>query len=180
MVDAAALAALVLLGLHGGAQPAFDAAWGGPTACTRPARAGACRRRSTRWRTSPGAGVPLAFGSDSRWPLGPWAAVRAAVLHHEREPAHLGPGCVPCAHAWRLARGRAGRHGAGELRVGAPATSRSGGPRRLAVQAPDGRLAAWSTDPRAGTPLLPELGPDSRARCLRTIRDGACSTTRSG
>ena len=30
----------------------------------------------------------------------------------------------------------------------------------LLVQTPDARVAAWSTDPRAGVPHLPDLHPD--------------------
>ena len=45
--------------------------------------------------------------------------------------------------------------------------------RQFAVQAPDGRLSAWSPDAQAGTPLLPLLGADEvPPRCLRTVRDG--------
>ena len=43
----------------------------------------------------------------------------------------------------------------------------------LAVQAPAGRLAAWSTDARAGTPLLPDLAPGAPDPvCVRTVRAG--------
>ena len=43
----------------------------------------------------------------------------------------------------------------------------------LGVQGPHTTIAAWSTDARSGTPLLPALGPDEPApTCLQTLRDG--------
>ena len=57
------------------------------------------------------------------------------------------------------------------LAVGAPATYAIWEPGPLAVQAPDGRIAAWSTDPRSGTPPLPDL-TSGTPRCWRTVRAG--------
>jgi hypothetical protein len=38
------------------------------------------------------------------------------------------------------------------------------------VQAPDDRVARWSTDPRSGTPGLPDLSPGvDLPVCLRTV-----------
>jgi hypothetical protein len=63
--------------------------------------------------------------------------------------------------------------GQGEIRLGAPASLAVWRVDRLAAHGPDARLAAWSTTPRAGSPLLPELGPDVESpRCVRTLRDG--------
>jgi hypothetical protein len=43
----------------------------------------------------------------------------------------------------------------------------------LVVAAPDDRIAAWSTDPRSGTPGLPDLRPGAEPpRCLRTVVAG--------
>ncbi len=40
----------------------------------------------------------------------------------------------------------------------------------LVVQAPDDRVARWSTDPRSGTPGLPDLTPGAALPvCLRTV-----------
>jgi predicted amidohydrolase YtcJ len=64
-------------------QPAFDAAWGGPD--------GMYETRLGAERAAPmnplakmrGAGLILAFGSDSPiTPIDPWGAVRAAMEHH--------------------------------------------------------------------------------------------------
>lgn len=174
MVDAHALARLVLFGLTISAQPAFDAAWGGPDGMyvrrLGPGRAAALNP----FADLAGAGVVLAFGSDSPvTPVDPWAAVRAAVHHNE-------PGQRISAHAAFRAHTRGGwraahldHTGAGEIRVGAPASLAFWRAERLLVQAPAGPLALWNTDPRAGTPLLPELGVDAPAPvCLRTLRDG--------
>ncbi len=43
----------------------------------------------------------------------------------------------------------------------------------LVVQAPDDRVAGWSTDPRSGTPGLPDLTPGHPLpTCLRTVVRG--------
>lgn len=58
--------------------------------------------------------------------------------------------------AWRLTPGQVEPRGI--LRVGAPADLALWEVNALAVQAPDENTAFWSTDQRAGTPLLPALG----------------------
>ena len=71
--------------------------------------------------------------------------------------------------AWRAAR----RQGEGALAPGTPATLVVWSPADLVVQAPDDRIQAWSTDPRSGTPGLPDLSPGVPApRCLRTLVAG--------
>ena len=60
--------------------------------------------------------------------------------------------------------------------MGAPATYAVWEPGPLVVQAPDGRVAAWSTDPRSGTPPLPDLSAEA-PRCWRTVRDGVAIST---
>ena len=43
----------------------------------------------------------------------------------------------------------------------------------LVVERPDDRVAAWSTDPRAGVPGLPSLDLGAKSpRCLRTVAAG--------
>lgn len=174
MVDAAAMSLLVLFGLTASVQPAFDARWGGPGGLYE-TRLGAARSAGLNpFADLAGAGVPLTFGSDSPvTPFDPWGAVSAAVLHHETSQ-RISARAAFRAHTrggWRA--GRLMYTGAGEIRLGAPASLAIWRVGNLAVQAPDGRIAAWSTDPRAGTPLLPELGPGiERPVCLRTLRDG--------
>ena len=104
------------------------------------------------------AGVPLAFGSDSPvTPLDPWGTVRAAAFH--RTPEHrISVRAAFTAHTrggWRAV----GRDDAGVLVPGAPADYAVWRTGELVVQAPDDRVARWSTDPRSGTPGLPDLTP---------------------
>ncbi len=91
----------------------------------------------------------------------PWAAVRA-VLHHE-DPAQR----VSARSAFTAAT-RTGLRALSDtpaarvdlparLTVSAPASFAVWHADAVTVQAPDGRVAAWSTDTRAGTPLLPSL-----------------------
>lgn len=169
LLDAPALAALVLLGIRAIAQPAAMTGLAGlAVARLGPLRAGGLLPLADL----AGAGIPLGLSSGPGG-FDPWAAVGAAVLHPETEQ-RISARAAFRAHTrggWRLA-GRDGT-GAGEIRIGAPAHLAFWRAERLVVQAPEGRLAAWSTDPRAGTPLLPELGPGlARPRCVRTLRAG--------
>ena len=51
----------------------------------------------------------------------------------------------------------------------------------LTVQAPDERIAAWSTDPSSGTPLLPALvSGTSGPPCLLTMAAGRVIHDRDG
>ncbi|WP_250445783.1 amidohydrolase family protein [Actinotalea sp. C106] len=174
MVDAQALGTLVLLGLTISAQPAFDTAWGGGAGMYAQ-RLGPARAASLNpFADLAGAGVPLAFGSDAPvTPFDPWGAVRGAVEHHEPSQ-RISARAAFRAHTrggWRAAR--LDHTGAGEIRLGAPATLAMWQVESLAVQVPDGRVSAWSTDARAGTPLLPVLGEGvPRPACVRTLREG--------
>jgi len=82
MVDADQMATLADLGVVASVQPVFDAWWGGPSGMYVE-RLGADRSRGMNpFAALHAAGVALAFGSDAPvTPLGPWAAVRAAVDH---------------------------------------------------------------------------------------------------
>jgi predicted amidohydrolase YtcJ len=132
--------------------------------------------RLGRGRTPPAlhdlaaAGVPLAFGSGvataSTASLDPWGAVRVA------SSSAWGSSALSARAAFAAAT-RGGRRAArqdreGALRPGAPATFAVWGHiGALVVRTPDARVAAWSTDPRAATPGLPDLtgdgpGPDCR------------------
>ena len=159
------------LGLVASVQPVFDARWGGPGGLYE-ARLGTERTRASNPLAAlAAAGVPLAFGSDAPvTPLDPWGAVRAAVQHHTPQ-SRLSARAAFSAHTrggWRAAR----IDGAGELVPGAPATfavwDLAG---ELVVQTPDERVAAWSTDPRAGVAGLPDLSEGDPV-CRRTVVDG--------
>jgi predicted amidohydrolase YtcJ len=117
--------------------------------------------------------VVLAFGSDSPvTPLGPWAAVRAAAHHHE-ESERLTVRAAFNAHTRGGHRARCDDNG-GVLAPGADATYVVWEvPGDLTVQTPDERVAGWSTDPRAGVPVLPDLDPDAPLpMCMRTVVRG--------
>ncbi len=172
MVDAHSLAQMVLLGLRLSVQPAFDAAWGGPDGMYAE-RLGAGRAAALNpFADLAAAGVPLALGSDTPvTPIDPWAGVRAASAHHEPDQRISVRAAFRAATrgGWRLA-GLDGT-GAGELRVGAPAHLAVWDAQHLVVQA--SRTSSWSADARAGSPLLPDLGPgEPTPRCLRTVRAG--------
>jgi len=174
-VDATALATLLLFGVSLSIQPAFDAAWGGPGGMYA-ARVGATRAEGlSPFADLAGAGVPVAFGSDAPVTrLDPWAGVLAAMSHVDPDQ-RISARAAFRAHTrggWRIAG--LDHTGAGQLRVGAPAHLAVWRAEHLVVQGALGRtVSSWSTDARAGTPLLPELGGDApRPVCLQTVRDG--------
>ncbi|MBC7273390.1 MAG: amidohydrolase [Streptomyces sp.] len=174
------VAAFAELGLTASVQPAFDALWGGEDGMYAQ-RLGAERARTLNpFAALLRAGVPLAFGSDSPvTPLDPWGTVRAAAFH--RTPEHrVSVRAAFTAHTrggWRAV----GRDDAGVLVPGAPADYAVWRTGDLVVQAPDDRVARWSTDPRSGTPGLPDLGPGSELPvCLRTVVGGRTVFVRPG
>lgn len=172
MPDGADLELLADLGVVASVQPAFDAAWGGPGGMY--AQRLGVERAATLNPFAPmlALGVVLALGSDAPvTPLDPWGSVRAAAWH-THEGYRISVRAAFAAHT------RGGRRAArdevlqpGVLTVGAPATYAVWEPGPLVVHAPDGRVAAWSTDPRSGTPPLPDLSAQA-PRCWRTVRDG--------
>ncbi|MEU9330170.1 amidohydrolase [Streptomyces canus] len=180
MLTPEAVAAFAELGLTASVQPAFDALWGGED--------GMYARRLGRERASRlnpfaallRAGVPLAFGSDSPvTPLDPWGTLRAAAFH--QTPGHrISVRAAFTAHTrggWRAI----GRDDAGVLVPGAPADYAVWRTDELVVQAPDDRVARWSTDPRSGTPGLPDLTPGRDLPvCLRTVVGGRTVFVRPG
>jgi predicted amidohydrolase YtcJ len=175
MVAAQDIATMAQLGIAASVQPMFDHCWGGPGGLYE-RRLGKRAVGMNPYASMARAGVVLAFGSDSPvTPFDPWATVRAAAFHHNQEE-RLTVRAAFGAHTrggWRAA----GRDDAGVLAPGAPATLAVWDvPGELGVQTPDARVAAWSTDPRAGVPLLPTLHPDHDPQdlpvCTRTYVDG--------
>ncbi|MFD8308992.1 amidohydrolase [Streptomyces sp. NPDC059690] len=172
MLTPQTVAAFAELGLTASVQPAFDALWGGDEGMYAQ-RLGVERARTLNpFAALLRAGVPLAFGSDSPvTPLDPWGTVRAAAFH--RTPEHrVSVRAAFTAHTrggWRAI----GRDDAGVLVPGAPADYAVWRTDELVVQAPDDRVARWSTDPRSGTPGLPDLSPGRDLPvCLRTVVGG--------
>ncbi|MFI6935991.1 amidohydrolase [Streptomyces sp. NPDC050287] len=180
MLTPETIAAFAELGLTASVQPAFDALWGGDDGMYAQ-RLGAERARTLNpFAALLRAGVPLAFGSDSPvTPLDPWGTVRAAAFH--RTPGHrVSVRAAFTAHTrggWRAV----GRDDAGVLVPGAPADYAVWRTDELVVQAPDDRVARWSTDPRSGTPGLPDLTPGrDLPLCLRTVVGGRTVFVRPG
>jgi len=174
MLDAEAMNALSRWGVTASMQPSFDAAWGG-AAGMYVDRLGPQRARAMNpFASVLQHGVPLAFGSDAPvTALEPWEAVRAAAFHHQSEH-RVSTRAAFAAHT------RGGRRAArqesrepGVLQEGAPATFAVWTDTELRVIAPDDRISAWSTDPRSGTPGLPDLTPGVAAPlCRGTVRAG--------
>ncbi|MFD7299303.1 amidohydrolase [Streptomyces sp. NPDC059897] len=169
MLTPETVAAFAEFGLTASVQPAFDALWGGEDGMYAD-RLGVERARTLNpYAALLKAGVPLAFGSDSPvTPLDPWGTIRAAAFH--RTPEHrVSVRAAFTAHTrggWRAV----GRDDAGILVPGAPADYAVWRTDELVVQAPDDRVARWSTDPRSGTPGLPDLSPGAQLPvCLRTV-----------
>ncbi|RFU84190.1 amidohydrolase [Streptomyces triticagri] len=172
MLTPESVAAFAELGLTASVQPAFDRLWGGPDGMYVD-RLGAERAKTLNpYAALLRSGVPLALGSDSPvTPLDPWGTVRAAAFH--RTPEHrVSVRAAFTAHTrggWRAV----GRDDAGVLVPGAPADLAVWRADELVVQAPDDRVARWSTDPRSGTPGLPDLAPGAELPvCLRTVVAG--------
>ncbi|MGW0835139.1 amidohydrolase [Streptomyces prunicolor] len=174
------IAAFAELGLTASVQPAFDALWGGEEGMYAQ-RLGVERARALNpFAALLRAGVPLAFGSDSPvTPIDPWGTVRAAAFHRTAEH-RVSVRAAFTAHTrggWRAV----GRDDAGVLVPGAPADYAVWRTDALVVQAPDDRVARWSTDPRSGTPGLPDLTPGGELPvCLRTVVGGRTVFVRPG
>ena len=172
LMDDALVRRLATLGLSASVQPAFDAAWGGPDGMYAQ-RLGPERALSMNpFASFARAGIPLALGSDSPvTPFDPWGWVGAAAWHRN-EQQRISPRAAFLAGTrggHRVARSDS----AGVLAAGAPATLAVWEVSELTVQAPDERLSAWSTDPRSGTPGLPDVTPGfSRPACRRTVVEG--------
>lgn len=172
MIDAGAVERLARYSVTVSAQPAFDAAWGGPGGLYEQ-RLGERSTAMNPFATLCAAGVPVCFGSDSPvTPLRPWSSVRACLEHHN-------PNERISARAAFLGHTRAGWRAAkysnpmaGQLVPGAPASFAVWEVEELMVQVADGRVQSWSTDPRARTPLLPALDTGADPVCLQTVRNG--------
>jgi predicted amidohydrolase YtcJ len=172
MVDEAAIATLARCGVVASVQPMFDRLWGGPDGMYAE-RVGERQAGMNPFGAMARAGVVLAFGSDSPvTELGGWEAVRAAAFHHTAEQ-RITVRAAFAAHTsggWRAA----GIDDAGVLAPGATATYAIWeSDADLVMQTPDQRVVAWSTDPRPGVPVLPDLSDAAPVPvCLRTVVGG--------
>ena len=180
MISRDGIERLVRLGVSASVQPAFDAFWGGDEGMYA-ARLGADRVHGrgggdcapmNAFASMMAAGMTVAFGSDSPvTPFAPWEAVRAAIFHHD-QAQRVSARSAFLAHTrggWRAA----GYDDRGYLDLGLPASFAVWEVGDLVVQAPDDRIQTWSTDPRSGTPGLPDLSPGSPSpTCQRTVVRG--------
>ena len=180
MISRDGIERLVRLGVSASVQPAFDAFWGGEQGMYA-ARLGPDRVHGRQggdcapmnpFASMMAAGMIVALGSDSPvTPFAPWEAVRAAVFHHDTDQ-RISARSAFLAHTrggWRAA----GFDDRGYLDLGLPATFAVWEVGDLVVQAPDDRIQTWSTDPRSGTPGLPDLSPGSPTpACQRTVVRG--------
>ncbi|MBO0907155.1 amidohydrolase [Arthrobacter sunyaminii] len=172
MADDAAIAEMVRYGVIASMQPGFDAAWGSSGGLYEQ-RLGERSSSMNRFASLLSAGVLVALGSDGPvMPLDPWSAVRAAVFH-SNAAERISSRAAFIGHTragWRAAG--SGNFMLGQLAPGAPASYAVWEVEELMVQTPEGKGAAWSTDPRAGTPLLPALDTAHQPRCLLTVHNG--------
>lgn len=109
------------------------------------------------------AGIPFALRGEAT----PWHTITRALFEG---PGPISARAAFTAHtrgAWRLTPGQIEPRGV--LGIGAAADLAFWRAEALAVQAPDVRLAHWSTDERAGTPLLPALGEGETAPHLTEL-----------
>ena len=149
-------------------QPVFEELWGGSSGmyCTRLGRERT--ERMNDYGKASALGIPLAFGSDSPvTPIDPWRAVRAATNHRTAE-SRLSHRAAFSAHTrggWRATF----HDEAGVLAVGAPAHFAAW--RVSGFTSSEAVGQGWSTDPRSGTPPLPDLS-ESLPECLLTVRNG--------
>lgn len=124
------------------------------------------------------AGVPVSWGSGGEAPK-PWGLVRALLEHRDAEQRISARGGFTVATRAGLRVLPVGAvdpvtQMAGRLAPSSPATFAVWEVEALSVQAPDGRVSAWSTDTRAGTPLLPVLDAETaEPRLLATVVGGA-------
>ncbi|MER2134618.1 MAG: amidohydrolase [Arthrobacter sp.] len=170
--DDRAVADLVRYGITASMQPSFDAAWGAPAGMYSQ-RLGERSTSMNRFAALLSAGVPVVFGSDAPvTAMDPWSAVRAAVMHSSKAE-RISARAAFIAHTragWRAAG--TGNPMLGQLAPGTPASFAVWEADELMVQTPDASVASWSTDPRAGTPLLPALDTGKLPRCLQTVHHG--------
>jgi hypothetical protein len=111
------------------------------------------------------AGLAVSLGGLSRDPWGLLLQAMTQELADERVSARAAFRAATRG-GWRAV----GHDDVGELRPGAVAHLALWRASHLGVQGP---RSAWSSDARAGTPLLPFLEPDEpRPTCLRTVRAG--------
>ena len=118
-------------------------------------------------RRANAAGTSIALGSDTQlFAPGAWALVRALVNDEHGVSARSAFAALTRG-VYRLAHEE--NPFMGQLAPDTPAFVTRWRVEALMVQAPDSRVASWSTDPRARIPLLPVLDDDSPLPILESI-----------
>lgn len=118
-------------------------------------------------RRANAAGTSIALGSDTQlFAPGAWALVRALVNDKHGVSARSAFAALTRG-VYRLAHEE--NPFMGQLAPDTPAFVTRWRVEALMVQAPDSRVASWSTDPRARIPLLPVLDDDSPLPILDSI-----------
>ena len=118
-------------------------------------------------RRANAAGTSIALGSDTQlFAPGAWALVRALVNDEHGVSARSAFAALTRG-VYRLAHEE--NPFMGQLAPDTPAFVTRWRVEALMVQAPDSRVASWSTDPRARIPLLPVLEDDSPLPVLESI-----------
>ncbi|GAB90962.1 amidohydrolase [Gordonia rhizosphera] len=175
MVSPTQAAVLASCGVVASMQPVFDAEWGGPDDLYVQ-RLGEQRAAGlNNFASLAREGVVLSFSSDAPvTAIDPWAAVRAAVHHHQPRNAVSARGAFAAATrgGWRAGGVNDGL--TGTLVPGAPASYAVWEVDDLVVAGSHESVQRWSTDPRSRVPALPDISLGARLpRCVRTVHRGA-------
>lgn len=118
-------------------------------------------------RRANAAGTSIALGSDAQlYAPGAWSLIRELVNDEHGISARSAFAALTRG-VYRLAHEE--NPFTGQLTPDTPAYVAQWRVEALMVQAPDSRVASWSTDPRARIPLLPVLDEDSPLPILETI-----------
>ena len=126
-----------------------------------------CESVASVARRANAAGTSIALGSDTQlFAPGAWALVRALVNDKHGVSARSAFAALTRG-VYRLAHEE--NPFMGQLAPDTPAFVTRWRVEALMVQAPDSRVASWSTDPRARIPLLPVLDDDSPLPILESI-----------
>lgn len=171
MVDDASRARLLKYAIMVSMQPVFDQAWGGSNGMYAQ-RLGERASSMNNLSAMLSAGVPLVLGSDAPvTEVDGWQVVRAG-MNMANADARISARAAFLAQTRSTYRAMGEMNPfAGQLVIGAPATFAVWTASELAVQTPDVRISSWSTDARAGTPMLPVVDEEI-PQCLRTVRAG--------
>lgn len=169
MMTTAHRSVLAALAITVSMQPNFDRLWGGAHGMYAERLGVERSAHLNQFADVVRDGLPLAFGSDSPvTSMSPWPAVHAATMHPSAPISSRAAFHAYSRGGWRAI----GQDGVGVIEPGAPAHLAVWRDVTYAESGTDDRVSRWSTDPRSGTPDLPDLAV-AMPRCVRTLVDGA-------